>query len=472
MFVRTLVVTDDLALPERLRAALPADAELLQPCSPAEIEDCLPREACDLVLVGADALSDMPKAVVARIRVAAPAAEVVALQRREAAEQRASLLAAGCLGVVPEELSAAGLSRALGAFVARRRESLVLRSRSRLEPTPDAALQTCRSRSMVDLLEAADRVAAADSPVLVLGETGSGKEWLARRIHGRGVRASGAFIAVNCAAVSATLWESEIFGHEKGAFTGADATRRGRFEMAHRGTLFLDEIGEMPQREQAKLLRAVESGEVQRIGSEHPLAVDARIVSATNRDIEADSAAGRFRRDLLYRLAVVTLHLPPLRERPEDLEPLAQLHLERACQRLGRPPATFTADGLAMLAAYTWPGNVRELANVVERAVLLAATDELGAEELALPVVGKQIPGRRGSGLAPTAVPDLDRPLRDVVDEQTRRTERAYLHAQLLRSHGVLATVAQRSGLPARSLHRKMRELALRKEDYRPDGDG
>lgn len=462
MFVRTLLVTDHQELSERVLAALPAEVELLESCRISQLDRCLSDEDCDLVLLGPDALTESPEQEVTRIRTSVSSAEVVVFQRQEVAERRAVLLAAGALGVIPEELSQAGLKRALGAFVERRRETLLLRSYA--ESRRESLLLTSKSRSMLALLTAADRVAEAGTPVLILGETGSGKEWLARRIHERGNRSKGAFVAVNCAAVTPSLWESEIFGHERGAFTGAETARRGRFEMAHRGTLFLDEIGETPPSEQAKLLRAVESGEIQRVGAELPMTVDARLVSATNRDLEKELSEGRFRRDLFYRLAVVTLHLPPLRERLEDLEPLAEHYLHRASLRLAKPPRHFSPAALTALRRYPWPGNDRELANVIERAVLLAGSDEIGLGDL--PPALDSADGRRPLTGTPTLVPDLDRPLREIIAEESRRTEHNYLHAQLSRFHGKLAAVAKHTGLPPRSLHRKMRELGLRKADY------
>jgi two-component system, NtrC family, response regulator AtoC len=228
----------------------------------------------------------------------------------------------------------------------------------------------------------AERAAAGTINVLVLGETGVGKEVLARWIHQRSARAGKAFLAVNCAALSGTLLESELFGHEKGAFTGAGAARAGLLESAPGGTLFLDEIGELPAALQAKLLRVLEAREVVRVGGVRPRPIDVRFVAATNRDIEADVARGEFRRDLYYRLNGMTLALPPLRERPGDLPALARLFLRAlGRERKGGPPR-LSGEALALLAAHGWPGNVRELRNVMERALLLCTGREILVEHL------------------------------------------------------------------------------------------
>ena len=228
-----------------------------------------------------------------------------------------------------------------------------------------------KSRAMQELVRMARRVAAADSTVFLLGETGSGKERLARAIHAASPRREAPFVAVNCAALPESLLESELFGHERGAFTGATRSRRGHFELAHGGTLFLDEIAEMAPPLQGKLLRTLQERRIQRLGSERSLAVDVRILTATSRDVAAEMERDAFRRDLYYRLAVVTLTVPPLRERLEDLPDLVENILETLGRRLGRVGVAVSGGAMAALAGYRWPGNVRELRNAIERAVLL-----------------------------------------------------------------------------------------------------
>lgn len=242
-----------------------------------------------------------------------------------------------------------------------------------------------RSRALREALALARRVAPSPSTVLVTGETGTGKELIAGLIHGFSPRAGGPFVKVNCAALPETLLESELFGHERGAFTGADRARVGRFEQAHGGTLFLDEVGDLAATTQAKLLRVLQEREFHRLGGTRTLRVDVRIVAATNRTLEDEIGAGRFREDLYFRLNVIRVHLPPLRERREDAEELARHFAAAFSLELGRGPRVLSEAALERVSAHRWPGNVRELRNVLERAVLLSEGERIEAEDLDLP---------------------------------------------------------------------------------------
>jgi len=256
------------------------------------------------------------------------------------------------------------------------------------------------SRAMAKLRESIERLAAIPSPVLVNGESGSGKELVARQLHERSGRRKNPFVAVNCAALPETLFESELFGHVRGAFTGADRTRRGAFENASGGTLFLDEIGELPAPAQAKLLRVLEDGQVQRVGATEPVKVDVRMVAATNRDLAAEVAAGRFRQDLLYRLDVHNLRVPPLRERLSDVPLLAAHFLTLTCEKFGVKEKHLSDEALARLGAHDWRrNNVRELRNVVERLVMAADGETIRPEH---------VPADIGGGATPAA--DASRP--------------------------------------------------------------
>ena len=237
------------------------------------------------------------------------------------------------------------------------------------------------SQSLRKVLKAVDKVAATDSTVLILGETGTGKELIARAIHKRSPRSSRAFIRVNCAAIPSELIASELFGHEKGAFTGAVERRIGRFEAADGGTLFLDEIGDLPAETQITLLRVLQEREFERIGSTKPVQVDVRVLAATNRDLAADVDEGDFRQDLYYRLNVFPVNVPPLRERIEDIPLLAEYLVERYAKKAGKKITTIDRSTLEMLQNYDWPGNVRELQNVIERAVILCETPVLSVDE-------------------------------------------------------------------------------------------
>ena len=257
-----------------------------------------------------------------------------------------------------------------------RAPSLPLKSDPAASPEPPTLIVA--SQVMTDLLSMAERAAASAAKVLITGESGVGKDLVARYVHSHSPRRLAPFVAVNCAGVTETLLESELFGHVKGSFTGAYRDKRGKLQLAHRGTLFLDEVGEMSLRMQALLLRFLENGEIQSVGSDHPQArVDVRVIAATNRNLSDLVAAGQFREDLLYRLRVIHLHVPPLRERPDDVSALVAHFLERS----GRP-LTFTDDALRAFQRYRWPGNVRELVNVVEQILWLSTTGTVGVEHL------------------------------------------------------------------------------------------
>src|SRR5882672_9341662 len=258
-----------------------------------------------------------------------------------------------------------------------------------------------RSETMAGVLRTAQKAAASTIPVLIEGESGVGKELFARAIHGSGERKSKPFVAVNCGAIPDNLVESILFGHEKGAFTGATDRHTGKFVEASGGTLFLDEIGELPPAAQVKLLRAIQEGEVEPVGARKPVKVDVRIISATNRDLIADVNAGRFREDLFYRLHVFPITVPALAERPEDIAELVRHFLARFAAEEGKRIRSISSEALALLAAYRWPGNVRQLENAVFRAVVLAETDEVGLGEF--PQIASQVArsASPGSGTPP-----------------------------------------------------------------------
>jgi len=291
------------------------------------------------------------------------------------------------------------------------------------------------------------KLAGTDMPVLLRGETGTGKELAARLIHSRSRRASAPFIAVNCAAIPHDLLESDLFGHEKGAFTGAITRRRGRFERAHGGTLFLDEIGDMSPALQAKLLRALQEGEVERVGSEEPIRVDVRVVAATHRDLERMMEEKEFRADLYYRLAGAEVELPPLREREGDVELLAKHFAEAVAGQLGR--SVEMPDGfIAKLEEHPWPGNVRELANAVEHAVQLSEDGLLRAADL---------PRRKGEGDAPAAaVPRSGSPFPTLAE-----VEREHIRRALERAGGNRSEAARLLGIHRNTLIRKIRSYGL-----------
>jgi two-component system, NtrC family, response regulator AtoC len=308
-----------------------------------------------------------------------------------------------------------------------------------------------RSPGMLRALELASRVAPHPSSVLVTGASGTGKELVARLIHRESSRADGPFIAVNCGAVPENLLESEFFGYVKGAFSGADRDREGLFEAADGGTLFLDEVGELPSTLQVKLLRALQEGEIRRLGGTATKKVDVRIVSATNRDLEDDTREGHFREDLYYRLAVVPIHLPPLRHRPEEIPLLLHHFIERGRDRLGIEVEGPEPDALEALLAYDWPGNIRELENVVERALILTEGPRMAMEHLPDRIRSPD-PSRKHFVL-----PDDDLS----VKRHSAELERVLIQRALERTGGHRAQAAEALELSQRALRYKIKEYGL-----------
>ncbi len=238
------------------------------------------------------------------------------------------------------------------------------------------------SEKMRQVFKKVAMYAQSDAPVLVTGETGAGKEGIAASIHKLSKRANGPFVTMNCSAITDSLFESELFGHEKGSFTGAIKSHKGRFERANGGTLFLDELGDLPPLSQAKLLRALETSTIERVGAETPIKVDVRVIAATNHNLEKESLTGNFRSDLFYRLSALHIHVPPLRERIEDIEPLIQHFIELLNKKYGRNVACLTKEAIHLLSQYRWPGNVRELRNLIERLFAENQTDVIGLRSL------------------------------------------------------------------------------------------
>jgi DNA-binding NtrC family response regulator len=323
--------------------------------------------------------------------------------------------------------------------------------------------------AMRALYAQAERAAATPITILLLGETGAGKEVLARRIHALSPRSGKLFQAINCAALSDSLLESELFGHEKGAFTGALQARAGLFEAAAGGTVLLDEVGELPLPTQAKLLRVIEEKMVVRLGSSHPTPIDVRFLAATNRDLEADHQSGRFRQDLYFRLNGISLRVPPLRERRAEIVPLALRFLDVACRLIERTPAPeFAPECLAALRAYAWPGNVRELRNVVERAAILSAGPAIRVEDLPAHLARVGRPDATG---APPVEPVESDVTPDLATE-IRSLERARIVEALERSGGVQTEAARALGISRRTLITRIEEYGLprpRKRDGRSD---
>jgi two-component system nitrogen regulation response regulator NtrX len=308
-------------------------------------------------------------------------------------------------------------------------------------------------------------VAPTPASVLITGENGTGKELVARALHAFSRRAHKSFVEVNCAAIPEELIESELFGHEKGAFTGATARRRGKFDLAHEGTLFLDEIGDMSLKTQAKILRILEEQRFERVGGGRPIQVDVRVVAATNKNLEEEIAQGRFREDLYHRINVIPLYVPPLRERREDIPLLAAHFLKELAAENDMPPKTFSAPALKRLAAMSWPGNVRELKNFVWRLAILSPATVLEVRDLSL-ALGEAPPEPGGEGpAAPEAGLDLEAmdPFLKVPSFREARAlfEKQFLRRQLAECRGNVALLAEKIGLERSHLYRKLKAYGL-----------
>ena len=423
----------------------------------------------DLLVV--DELPQSAESLLGSLRAVSPHAEIVLVSDREE-EEIAKILGSGVAAVLAPTLTPEQLANPLESILERIQEC----ADPGLDPEdpsiPSLSDFVSKSRPMQDFLSVVRRVAPSETTLLILGETGVGKERLAQAIHLASNRREGPFVAVNCAAIPETLIESELFGHERGAFTGAAKAHRGHFELAHGGTIFLDEIGELPTHLQAKLLRVLEERMVQPLGSEKKKKLDLRVIAATNQDLEAEVGAKRFRPDLYYRLSVMRLMIPALRTRAEDISELASRYARAFGKRLGRPGLKLPREVIDALKSYVWPGNVRELVNVMERAVLLAKTDTIELADLPENVGGKQLNvelivrpeeenaitfDSRFSGMTWKAVRD----------EVVRALERGYLVAILKRTRGRVGEAARIAGMSERALFEKMRAHNLRKESFK-----
>ena len=467
MLIRVLLVIEASVLRDRLRELLKQSDVLVSSCDPRDFWANPELESFDLAVATRDALPRDIKRLVTQVREIPSSPELVVLRDAENARDTATLQAAGCFAIVPQNLPDRQLRETLAMLVQRRREGAVDRLRAE-QAQPQRLLRdaVAESRATQRLHKIASRVATSDTSLLILGETGVGKEWLARVVHAGGPRAEAPFIAVNCGAVPENLLESELYGHTKGAFTGAVQSRRGYFELAHGGTLFLDEVAEMAPHLQVKLLRALQDRQIQRVGAEQPIEVDVRIIAATNRDVVEAMKAKELRQDLYYRLAVVTLTVPPLRKRIEDLPLLVDRYLTESVQKLGRYDVLgLTTAALEALKIYAWPGNVRELINVIERAVLLCEGNRVDTIDLPDEIADT---GSGGSvSFEGSFTSWLDKPLEGGRKAMIEAFEKAYLEHHLERTRGHVGATAKAADIDPRTLYNKMRHYKLRKEVFK-----
>jgi two-component system nitrogen regulation response regulator NtrX len=446
-----LIVDDEGNIRRSLRALLESEGHHVAEAGSAEAAlDLVGLRAPDVVLLdlalpGWSGLEALP-----RIQEAAPAAAVVMMSGQASLSDAVEATRLGAFHFIEKPLSPEAILltvRGAGEVARARDLSRALRE----ELGPEAKL-VGRSASMEHVRMLIRKVAPTDARVLITGESGTGKELAAVAIHGLSERRGGPFIRVNSAAIPRDLVESEMFGHEKGAFTGATERRRGRFELADGGTLFLDEVADLGPEAQAKLLRVLEAGVIERVGGQRAIHVDVRVLAATNRDLRVEVHEGRFREDLLFRLDVVPLTMPPLRERPGDLPLLVEHATRRLKARHGLPSVRFSADAIATLRSYGWPGNVRELLNVVERLTILHTGETLGAGEVG-PVLSGHTP-------RPSSAFDAEdtRDLRERLDDY----ERALIRGALDSTDGNVAEAGRRLRTDRANLYRRMRRLGLR----------
>jgi DNA-binding NtrC family response regulator len=383
---RILVVEDDDDMRVSCRQVLEmAGHAVLEAGSATEAEPLLSREPVDVVVTDLRMPNGGGEEVLKKVKALCPGTPVLIITAYPSVESAVEAFRGGVADYLLKPFTGTQLVEAIDrALLARRADDRASVLRHMGAATPDLPHMIGASPAFRELLAAIRRFAAMDSAVVVNGETGSGKELVARALHALSRRADGPFVDVNCAAIPDALIESELFGHERGAFSGALSAKPGLFEVASGGTLFLDEVAELSAAAQAKLLRCLEERAVRRVGALSSRAVDVRIVTATHKTLAHEVAAGHFREDLMYRLAVLEVRVPPLRERPEDIPTLAVHFLDRLRKESGREVVGFTEDALGKLAAHTWPGNVRELQNVVQKAFALCTPPVITGEDVAL----------------------------------------------------------------------------------------
>jgi two-component system, NtrC family, nitrogen regulation response regulator NtrX len=453
--VKVLIIDDERNLRRMLRALLEAEGYAVEEADRGDrgleaAESFQPEVVLlDLVLPGGSGLEVLP-----RILDRHPGLPVVMMSGEATLADAMEATRRGAFHFLEKPLTPEAVLVTLrGALEVGRARDLSRALREELGP---GARIVGSSPALEEVLRTIRKVAPTDARVLITGESGTGKELVAAAIHGLSPRKGAPFVRVNSAAIPRELVESEMFGHEKGAFTGAVARRRGRFELAHGGTLFLDEVGDLGTEAQAKLLRTLESGTLQRLGGRDPIEVDVRVLAATNRNLRELVAEGAFREDLLFRLEVVPLHLPPLRERVEDIPPLVEHALELLRLRHGLPAPRLDEAAMARLARHPWPGNVRELLNLVERIAILHPGAEVGEEELE-----SLLPDRGTPPVAISAYRDQDpRPLRERLDAY----EAELLTGALQAAAGNVAEAARRLQTDRANLYRRMSRLGLREE--------
>jgi len=441
-----LVVDDEHGVRESLRMLFKGDCEVATAGSVEEAERFLQQSSPDLILLdlvmpgrgGLDLLAALADAV--------DRPPVVVLTATKTVNTAVEAMKRGAVDYITKPFEVEALRIKVRQLLERRALEQELRElRAAAESRDRLGGLLGRSEAMQEVFRTIRRVAASRATVLIRGESGTGKELIARALHYASPRAAGPLVKVNCAALAESLLEAELFGHEKGAFTGAVASRKGRFELADGGSIFLDEIGDLPPHLQVKLLRVLQEREFERVGSSRPVKVDVRLLAATHRNLEALVRDGRFRDDLYYRINVVTIMLPPLRERREDLPPLIEHFLRTFAEKNGKTVRGVTREAREALLRYDYPGNIRELENLMERAVVLTRDDVIGMEDLPLTLEAPPPESGEGAGLI-AAVEGL---------------ERRMIREALARAEGTQTRAAELLGISERVLRYKLRKYGL-----------
>ncbi|ATB33396.1 sigma-54-dependent transcriptional regulator [Melittangium boletus] len=414
----------------------------------------------------------MPKAggmeVLRAVNAANPDVPVIIITAHGTVDSAVEAIKAGAFDYVTKPFDQSELS----AAIAKAAKAHVVAQRSVRADAKARAAIIGESPQLQDVFKIIDKVADTPATVLITGESGTGKELIASALHGASSRRDKPFIKINCAAIPHNLLESELFGYERGAFTGAVTSKPGRFELADGGTLFLDEIGEIPVEMQVKLLRALQEGEFERVGGIKTTRVDVRLIAATNRDLQAEIDVGRFRKDLYYRLAVVPLVLPALRERRGDIHMLATHFVEKYNRKLNKKIEGITDDAMALLQAYNWPGNIRELENLIERVLLLADGPSITAKDLPEPVRQATTPPPAAPA-APADAPTSEGGLKDIVRMKAAELEKDLISKALDETGGNVTRAAKLLQISRKSLQTKMKEFGLRDmaiQDGRDEG--
>ena len=477
MLQRIVTYVNDPSLHQKLTQSLSGFTDVLVESMRPSVRKWkkLTQESGDVFILEASAIPRPIEAHISSLLSMPDLPQIILFCRDTTSQEMAHLLAAGCEAILDADLSEQQLGEVFATIIEKRQETTAPTIlTSKFSSTPRLSDFVTNSPSMSVFLDMVQRVVPNDVSLLILGETGVGKERLARAVHSEGPRMKGPFVAVNCGALPESLLESELFGHEKGAFTGAMRMRRGCFELAHGGTIFLDEIGELPYHLQVKLLRVLQEREIQRLGGERSITVDVRIMAATNRDLATEVESGTFRRDLYYRLGVMTLTIPPLRDRIEDIPDLVDGYLSYLRPSIGQEVYGVADDALAAMCRYSWPGNVRELINVIERGMLLCDGQTICITDLPQSIGRFAREGTEEAALlsalddeAPLDEHWLRYTLPDLTRQLVAQVERAYLKRVLTTTGGRIGQAAQLAGIHERSLFNKMKQHGLRKEEFR-----